>query len=142
MAVFLSASETNTKCQPWRLEPVGAWTAIWRHSSSSSRGTGRDRSSRLRTALVVVRTSSGLSRGSVVTCLQLVPQRVVALELVQRQPALGALGVLGGLDRLQQQLDLLGREPILMLVEVGLPAPPLDQVADRLVGLVDHAGAG
>src|SRR5438309_10810956 len=105
MAIFLSASETNTKCQPWRLEPVGAWRAIWRHSSSSSRGTGRSRSSRLRTARVVVRSSSGprtllAISGLLPLLLELVAQRVVAFELLQRQRALGALGVLGGVDRL------------------------------------------
>ena len=57
-AFFLSASSTKTHCQPCALEPVGAWTANSRHSSSTSRGTGFSRSSRLRTERVVVRTSS------------------------------------------------------------------------------------
>src|SRR6202022_1864674 len=57
-AFLLSASSTNTHCQPWALEPVGACSASSRHSSSTSRGTGFSRSSRLRTERVVVRTSS------------------------------------------------------------------------------------
>src|ERR1700758_2638022 len=58
IAFFLSASSTNTHCQPCALDPVGAWIASSRHSSSTSRGTGFSRSSRLRTERVVVRTSS------------------------------------------------------------------------------------
>ena len=57
-AFFLSASSTNTHCQPWALDPVGACSANSRHSISTSRGTGFSRSSRLRTERVVVRTSS------------------------------------------------------------------------------------
>src|ERR1700682_6136189 len=57
-AFLLSASSTNTHCQPWELEPVGACSANSRQSSSTSRGTGFSRSSRLRTERVVVRTSS------------------------------------------------------------------------------------
>src|ERR1700738_4272665 len=57
-ALFLSASSTNTHCQPCWLEPVGAWIASSRHSSSTSRGTGVSKSRRLRTERVVVRTSS------------------------------------------------------------------------------------
>src|SRR5216684_3242014 len=40
---------------PCRLEPVGAWTATSMHSRMSSWGTGRSKSSRLRTERVVVR---------------------------------------------------------------------------------------
>src|SRR6478735_4925905 len=57
-ACFLSGSVTNTHCQPWELLPVGAWVAISRHSSITDRSTGVSKSSRLRTARVVVRTSS------------------------------------------------------------------------------------
>src|ERR1700704_3938619 len=58
IAFLLSASSTNTHCQPWELEPVGACSANSRHSSSTSRGTGFSKSSRLRTERVVVKTSS------------------------------------------------------------------------------------
>src|SRR6478672_2154446 len=57
-ACFLSGSVTNTHCQPWELLPVGAWVAISRHSSITDRSTGLSKSRRLRTARVVVRTSS------------------------------------------------------------------------------------
>ena len=55
---FFSGLSTNAHCQPWALEPVGAWSANSRHSNSTSRGTGFSKSSRLRTERVVVRTSS------------------------------------------------------------------------------------
>src|SRR5579884_179509 len=116
MARLRSGSATNTNRQPWWLEPVGAWSAISRHSSSSSRGTGRLRSRRRRTARVVVRTSSigdralPPSSATVAVFLQLVAQGVVALELLQRKRATGALGVLGGVDRLEQQVDLVDGE--------------------------------
>ena len=45
----------------WRLPPVGAWKARSRHSTSSSRSTGRVRSRRLRIARVVDSSSSGVS---------------------------------------------------------------------------------
>src|SRR5215471_3982919 len=131
MARFRSASSTKTNCHSWRLDPVGAWTATWRHSSSSSRGTGRSKSSRLRTARVVVRISStpaGTGRGSAAMALQLqtIAQRVVPLELLQGQRALGPLGVLGRVDRLQQEVDVLGRqaEPVLVAM--------LDDLRDRV----------
>src|ERR1700739_3795067 len=57
-AFFLSASSTNTHCQPCWLDPVGAWIASSRHSSRTSRGTGFSKSRRFRTERVVVRTSS------------------------------------------------------------------------------------
>src|SRR6187200_3094545 len=41
--------------------PIGAWLAMSMHSSSNSRGTGRDKSSRFRTCLVVVRSRSALA---------------------------------------------------------------------------------
>ena len=44
----VAGSSTITHCQPWLFEPVGACSAIFRHSSISSRGTGRSRSSRSR----------------------------------------------------------------------------------------------
>src|ERR1700733_1780730 len=71
-AFFLSGSSTNIHCQPWELEPVGAWSASSRHSISTSRGTGRSRSSRLRTERVVVRTSSTerLSAGAVASLIR------------------------------------------------------------------------
>src|SRR5260370_12605438 len=56
MAFFLSGSVTTMKCQPCRLEPVGAWTATSMHSRISWRGTGRSKSIRLRTERVVVST--------------------------------------------------------------------------------------
>src|SRR5713226_5038103 len=55
MTFFLWGSVTITKCHPCRLEPVGAWTATSMHSRMSSWGTGRSKSSRLRTERVVVR---------------------------------------------------------------------------------------
>src|SRR5208337_2435835 len=58
IALRLSASSTNTHCQPCELEPVGAWSARSRHSMSTSRPTGLPKSRRLRTERVVVRTSS------------------------------------------------------------------------------------
>src|SRR4051812_15172559 len=58
MASLAVASSTNTQCQPWRFEPVGAWMAISRQASTTSRSTDRSKSSRLRTERVVVRTSS------------------------------------------------------------------------------------
>src|SRR6478609_2353957 len=58
MTFFLAGSVTNIHCQACELEPVGAWRASSRHSSSTSRSTGRWRSSRLRTARVVESTSS------------------------------------------------------------------------------------
>src|SRR6185312_6569842 len=65
-AFFFSASSTNTHCQPWVLDPVGACSANSRHSISTSRGTGFSKSSLLRTERVVVRTSSA-ERLSVMT---------------------------------------------------------------------------
>ena len=61
-----SGSVTTSQCQPCRLPPVGACSATSRHSFTSSSGTGRVRSRRLRTERVVVSSSSGES-GSVVT---------------------------------------------------------------------------
>src|ERR1700758_2846034 len=58
IAFFLSASSTNTHCQPCELEPVGACSASSRHSISTSRETGLSKSRRLRAERVVVRTSS------------------------------------------------------------------------------------
>src|SRR6185312_2969479 len=58
-----SGSVTTIQCQPWVLLPVGACSAIWMHSLTSSSGTGRLRSRRLRTERVVVSSSSG-SRGN------------------------------------------------------------------------------
>src|SRR3954454_10028838 len=60
IAFFFAASSTNTHCQPWALEPVGACRASSRHSITSSRDTGFSKSRRLRTDRVVVRTSSTL----------------------------------------------------------------------------------
>src|SRR5947209_5523122 len=57
-AFFFSASSTNTHCQPWEFEPVGACSARLRHSISTSWPTGLSKSSRFRTERVVVRTSS------------------------------------------------------------------------------------
>src|SRR4051794_29026970 len=57
-ACFLSGSVTNNHCQPCELLPVGAWIASSRHSSTTERSTGLSKSSRLRTARVVDRTSS------------------------------------------------------------------------------------
>ncbi len=64
-----------TNCQPWLFDPVGACSAISRHRSTTVRSTGRSKSSRLRTDLVVVRTSradrsnagasGGLTSGSI-----------------------------------------------------------------------------
>src|SRR4051794_12368241 len=64
MAARRSASVTTIQCQPWRLLPDGAWSAISRHSRTSSIGTGRVRSRRLRTERVVVSSSSGVRVGT------------------------------------------------------------------------------
>src|SRR5579884_3170726 len=125
MARLRSGSATNTNRQPWWLEPVGAWSAISRHSSSSSRGTGRLRSRRRRTARVVVRTSSigdralPPSSATVAVFLQLVAQGVVALELLQGKRATGALGVLGGVDRVEGERDLQPWPALLGVAERG-----------------------
>ena len=58
--LFLAGSSTTTQCQPWRLLPVGACMAISRQRSTTSRSTGRSKSSRLRTERVVVSTSSAV----------------------------------------------------------------------------------
>src|SRR3954464_13341539 len=50
----------NHRFLSW-LPPIGAWLAMSMHSSSSSRGTGRDRSRRLRTCFVVVSSRSALA---------------------------------------------------------------------------------
>src|SRR5438270_6311665 len=55
---FLSASVTTTQRHPCWLPPVGACSARLRHSSITSGGTGLSRSRRLRTARVVVSSSS------------------------------------------------------------------------------------
>src|ERR1700730_13458365 len=55
MTRFFSGSVTILHCQPWELLPVGAWIATSRHSTISSRETGLSKSSRFRTARVVVR---------------------------------------------------------------------------------------
>src|SRR5215470_3032476 len=123
MARFRSASSTRTNCHSWRLDPVGAWTATCRHSSSSSRGTGREKSSRLRTARVVVSTSSAESTSVVMALLlQAVAQPVVALELLQRQGPLGSLRVLRRVDGFEQQVD----------VVPGQADPPQVAVVDDL----------
>src|SRR5882757_3714162 len=66
MAAFFSASLTTTKCHVCEYPAVGACCASWKHSSSTSRSTGRVRSSRFRTARVVESSSSGVrsSRGT------------------------------------------------------------------------------
>src|SRR5579859_4934059 len=48
------------KCQVCLLPPVGACTAISRHSRNRSGSTGREKSSRLRTERVVASSSSGV----------------------------------------------------------------------------------
>ena len=53
-----AGSVTNMNCQPWRLLPVGAWRARSRHSMITSRSTGRSKSRRFRTLLVVESNSS------------------------------------------------------------------------------------
>src|SRR5215472_15907300 len=127
MAFLRSASSTNMNCHSWRLPPFGAWTAIWRHSMSSSRDTGRSKSSRLRTVRVVVSSSSGdsISDSAIgALLLQTVPKHVVSLELLQRERPLGALRVLGGVNRLQQEVDVLRGQPDPLLIAV------LDHLAD------------
>src|SRR3954453_8283905 len=57
-ACFFAGSVTITHCQPCELLPVGACSAICRHSSMTDRSTGVSKSRRLRTARVVVRTWS------------------------------------------------------------------------------------
>src|SRR5882757_8589822 len=58
MVARCSLSVTTTKCQCCRFDPLGACSAISRHSLTTSSGTGRSRSSRLRTERVVVSSSS------------------------------------------------------------------------------------
>src|ERR1700720_668890 len=58
MAARLSASVTTTQRQSCALLAVGACIASRTHSTMTSRSTGRVRSRRLRTARVVVRSSS------------------------------------------------------------------------------------
>src|SRR6478672_5782644 len=57
-ALRFSASVTTTQCQVWLLPPVGACVASSRHSRITAISTGREKSRRLRTERVVVRTSS------------------------------------------------------------------------------------
>ena len=57
-AASCRGSSTTTHAHPWLFEPVGACIAISRHSSRTSRSTGRSKSRRLRTDRVVMRTSS------------------------------------------------------------------------------------
>src|SRR6476619_4525970 len=58
IAARLSGSVTTIQRQFCSLLAVGAWIARRRHSTMTSRSTGRVRSSRRRTALVVESTSS------------------------------------------------------------------------------------
>ena len=58
-------SVTTTKRHGSEFDAFGACCASARHSSSSSRSTGRSKSSRLRTARVVERSSSGVRSSSV-----------------------------------------------------------------------------
>src|ERR1700754_3515651 len=58
IAARLSASVTTTQRQSCALLPVGACIASLMHSSMTSRPTGRFRSRRLRTARVVLSSSS------------------------------------------------------------------------------------
>src|SRR3990172_7868876 len=60
MRSTVARSSTAIQRQVFRFEPFGAWSAISRHFSTSSRGTGREVSRRRRTARVVVSTSSGV----------------------------------------------------------------------------------
>src|SRR5882757_9617312 len=66
MVARLSASVTTTKRQFCRFDPVGACSAISRHSLTTSSGTGRSGSSRLRTERVVVSSSSRVNESTVV----------------------------------------------------------------------------
>src|SRR5688572_4067269 len=58
MASFFARSSTTTQCQFCRFDPVGACSAISRHSSTTERSTGLSKSRRLRTDRVVVSSSS------------------------------------------------------------------------------------
>ena len=58
MAAIFSGSVTTTHSHCWPFEPVGAWSATSRHSVMVSSSIGLSKSMRLRTARVVVRTSS------------------------------------------------------------------------------------
>src|SRR6266550_2806846 len=58
-----------------RSDPVGAWMATSMHSSMSAAGTSRSKSSRLRTVLVVVRSSSGSSANVGTDVISLPPLR-------------------------------------------------------------------
>src|SRR3954467_9494508 len=62
MRARLPASVTTTKDHRWLLPPVGACWAIEMHSRRTSRSTGRSRSSRRRTARVVVSSRSVIAR--------------------------------------------------------------------------------
>src|SRR3954466_5423626 len=61
MRARFSASVTTIQCQPCWLLPVGACSATSMDSLTSSSGTGRSKSRRLRTERVVVSSSSGPS---------------------------------------------------------------------------------
>src|SRR5580698_1304229 len=60
-AARLAGWVTTMKRQPCKLEAVGACRAMFKHSSMTSRSTGRPKSRRLRTVRVVVSSSSGVS---------------------------------------------------------------------------------
>ena len=62
----MTSSRTTTKAIDGLLDPDGAWSAAATHSLTSSSGTGREKSSRFRTARVVVSNWSGV-RSSAVT---------------------------------------------------------------------------
>ena len=59
-----SGSVTTSHRHVCRLFPVGAWIARRRHSITTSRGTGRARSKRFLTALVVERSLSTVARSN------------------------------------------------------------------------------
>src|SRR5579859_3366826 len=70
------------KCQVCLLPPVGACTAISRHSRNNSGSTGREKSSRLRTERVVVSSSSGVRLNKVIlffSCIFYCDTRVEAV---------------------------------------------------------------
>src|SRR5688500_11022827 len=60
---FLSASVTTSHRHPCEFDPVGAWIARSMHSVMTFGSTGFSRSSRLRTARVVVMTWSKSTAG-------------------------------------------------------------------------------
>src|SRR5579872_1780037 len=75
--------------------------------------------------------------------LQLLFQRVQPLELVQRGLGPALLGVLRGLDRLKQQLELgVGDRDLVHVLALNRLWAPLHRLADHVVGVLEELRAG